>query len=113
MAKAFITAMTNKYKIEGAWLNGEPNGYWREEVAGKVAIGIWKNGKLVNGTLFFSNGEIYEGSIVNGKKEGFGKFTSKSGSIFLGHFKNNMKHGKISEFIFNGIINEGNFIKNN
>ena len=35
----------------------------------------------------------YEGDWVDGKKEGKGKIIFKSGSIFEGYFKNDMKHG--------------------
>ena len=35
----------------------------------------------------------YEGNWVEGRKEGKGKIIFKSGSIFEGEFKNDLKHG--------------------
>jgi hypothetical protein len=35
----------------------------------------------------------YEGSFVDNKKEGYGIYTWKSGHLYKGHYKANMRHG--------------------
>ena len=56
------------------------------------------------GQLNYASGR-YEGSIVNGNKEGFGTFCYISGSRYVGEWKNDKKHGKgIKNTFFNMFI---------
>ena len=41
----------------------------------------------------FYNNERYEGKVVNGKFEGFGKYSYADGSVYLGEFKKNLRSG--------------------
>lgn len=41
----------------------------------------------------FKGNERYEGKIVNGKFEGFGKYFYADGSVYVGEFKNNLRNG--------------------
>ena len=53
--------------------------------------------------------EKYEGELVNGKKEGKGKFTYKNGCIYEGFFKNNKKEGSGVFYYTNGDRYKGEF----
>lgn len=46
------------------------------------------------GVYIYSNGERYEGKIVNGKKHGFGTYYYANGNIYEGEWSNDLKHGK-------------------
>ena len=50
--------------------------------------------------LRFENKQRFEGIIVNGKFEGFGKYFYADGSVYVGEFKNNLKNG-LGTFKFN------------
>lgn len=44
----------------------------------------------------YPNGDIYDGEMISGKKNGIGKMTFVNGNIFQGIWENdNMKHGKM------------------
>ena len=47
-----------------------------------------------NGVLVESDGSIYEGDWVLGKREGMGQYRSSNGDLFIGEFFNNKYHGK-------------------
>lgn len=38
-------------------------------------------------------GDVFEGFLNNGTKEGMGKYTWSSGIVYDGNYKNNEKHG--------------------
>lgn len=43
--------------------------------------------------ISFQNKERFEGIVVNGKFEGFGKYDFADGSVYVGEFKNNLRNG--------------------
>ena len=45
------------------------------------------------GILYFKNGNIYNGSFVNGIKSGYGSLIYKNGEKYLGNFLNDKMHG--------------------
>ena len=49
--------------------------------------------KPINGVLYASNGDYYEGEFVNEKKEGYGVLVYKNGTRYEGVLKNNKHHG--------------------
>ena len=51
----------------------------------------------------------YEGQIINGKKEGKGKYIYKNGSIYEGYFKNDKKEGNGIFYYANGDRYKGLF----
>ena len=53
----------------------------------------------------------YEGDLVNGKKEGKGKYKYKNGCIYEGFFKNNKKEGSGVFYYTNGDRYKGQFEK--
>lgn len=58
----------------------------------------------------YSNGNIYEGLVVNGKAEGKGKFTWTNGDRYEGDFSNNEMNGKGILTYANGDRYEGEFV---
>ena len=75
--------------------------------------GIWDNGILKNGRIFFPNDEIYEGDIENNVFQGHGKYISNDGTIYEGEFEKGERsnYGKI---IYNdGSYYEGYLINDN
>ena len=65
------------------------------------------NGEINNGTVQFSNGDLYEGQFANGKMGGFGTYTYKSGNWYTGDYKNGNRHGKGVEISKEGRIDDG------
>ena len=85
----FIDPDGNYYK--GNLINGEANGEGEMLINSKIKfIGNFndnlpnKKGKLIN----FLDNSIYEGDLVNGKKEGKGILKFKDGTIYEGNFIN-------------------------
>lgn len=58
----------------------------------------------------YSNGNVYEGFVVNGKAEGKGKFTWTNGDTYGGNFSNNEMNGKGILTYANGDRYEGDFV---
>lgn len=59
----------------------------------------------------YDNGDIYEGELVDGKRNGKGKMEYANGDIYEGLFKNDLKAGKGKMTYANGDIYEGFFAK--
>ena len=51
----------------------------------------------------------YEGNIIEGKREGFGKYFYSNGEIYEGEFQNNLKNGKGKYLFYNKDIYEGDY----
>jgi hypothetical protein len=43
--------------------------------------------------VFYSNGDVYEGMLKGGKREGKGRYTLADGQVFEGEWKEGRKHG--------------------
>ena len=64
-----------------------------------------------NNRTIYDNGDIYEGELVNGKRNGKGKMEYTNGDIYEGLFKDDLKAGKGKMIYANGNIYEGFFAK--
>ena len=62
------------------------------------------------GVHFFANGEIYEGSFVDGEPHGKGTFRYSNGNIYKGYFQEGKCHGKGSLKYPDNKILEGQWI---
>lgn len=51
---------------------------------------VWPDNKRYKGNLFI---DIYLGSYVNGRKEGYGEFYWPDGKYYKGYWKNGTMHG--------------------
>ena len=54
-----------------------------------------------------ANGDIYKGSFVDGKKSGFGRYIWNNGTVYVGHFENNLYHGEGAMTFPDGFKREG------
>lgn len=106
---------------DGIWRGSRRDSYigeWRNNKAEGYGVHIWANGNCVrsvgdryegewkeclkhgNGTDSFSNGDVYIGQyrygrlrVIVGKPCGYGQYTWKNGSTFVGEFLNGLKNG--------------------
>ena len=93
-----------KYKMDGL---GQ---YYLKE--GNLFIeGIWDDGKLIYGRIFYSNDNIYEGQIKDSNYNGKGKLLFNNGEIYEGDFLNGSITGSGVFTFSDGTIYEGEFIQ--
>ena len=59
-----------------------------------VTEGIWHEGNIIYGRIFFPNGDIYEGEMKNSLPDGKGKISYSNGEIYEGDFKQGEMTGK-------------------
>ncbi len=89
-----ITFKDGKQSIEGKFHDGEPTGVctirWKKGRGERRYVGEvedWKpHGK---GTMYETDGAIYEGTFYHGLKHGSGVYTYTDGSTFKGTWENN------------------------
>jgi len=92
-----------KYKMEGY-------GQYYIKDANLFVEGIWIEGKLIFGRIFFPNGNIYEGDIKDSSFDGKGKLIYNNGDIYIGDFLDGERMGK-GKYIFNdGTTYEGELL---
>lgn len=60
-------------------------------------------------TIIETSSGKYEGTIINTKLEGFGKYTWSNGDYYVGEFKNGLMNGKGTTFMADGSIASGNY----
>ena len=64
-----------------------------------------------HGKLTFFNGDVYEGSFLNGYRSGTGRYTYINGDIYEGRFKNGCKDGKgVYRYQASGAVYEGSYV---
>ena len=71
---------------------------------GNTYHGEWQN-DLPNGEgiyFYADTGDIYEGEVLDGKRNGYGEYYSSSGNEYYGDWKDNKKHGYGEFIILNG-----------
>ena len=73
--------------------------------------GIWDNGKLVYGRIFYSNNNIYDGEINNSNYHGKGKLIFNNKEVYEGDFKDGEITGQGIFSFSDGTIYEGEFEK--
>ena len=84
-------------KLDVYW-QGERNS--RNEAEGEGEL-IWMDEK--------GNVSIYSGKMVGGKREGFGTWLHRSGSKYIGQWKDNLKHGEGEYWLKDGAYLSGSF----
>lgn len=67
---------------------------------------IWGQGKFV----YYATGDIYEGIIINGKKEQRGTYTYFDTNVYKGEYKNDLPNGNGTLYFYDGGVYEGNFV---
>lgn len=66
---------------------------------------MWGRGRLINVTNRF----YYEGNFISNKANGFGKYVTFEGSIYVGYWQDDKQHGLGEEVFPDGSRYEGNF----
>ena len=85
---------------EGLWKAGQPSGTGRMQ---------WHVKSSASGSAQWQCSNMYQGSWMNGLREGSGTFTYADGSSYNGHWHLGMKHG-YGVFVFgNGSVYSGRF----
>ena len=102
----------SKYCYQGGWAYDKKNGKCIETINGEKFEGFYKNGiREGKCTITYSNKDIFEGNLVDGKKDGFGKqFYFKTNTKYIGEFKNNVYEGKGEITSDNGYYFKGEFL---
>lgn len=74
---------------------------------GNVYDGSWKNGKPDGtGLMTYKNGDTYDGQWKDGKRDGYGTYTWKDNRKYIGYYKNDMRDGRGEFFGWTGFIKE-------
>ena len=73
--------------------------------------GIWNNGKLIYGRIFYANDNIYEGEIKNSTYHGKGKLLFNNGEIYEGDFRDGEIIGNGTFTFSDGTVYEGEIDK--
>ena len=94
---------SEKYKMEGY-------GQYYIKEANLFVEGIWDQGKLIFGRIFFPNENIYEGDIKNSSFCGKGKLIFNNGDIYIGDFLDGERTGKGKYIFHDGTIFEGELL---
>jgi hypothetical protein len=80
---------------------------------GEYYEGTFVNGQREGqGKIIYKNGTIYEGALKQNKHHGFGKLTQLDGEIFIGEWKEGKIHGSGKRFHSNGDKYIGNYVNN-
>lgn len=96
--------------IEGYFENGMKVDYAILTFKNNTIInGKYEKNKLIDGTIFFINGDIYQGQIKNCKMEGKGKLIYHNSDQYIGSFIKNKKEGKGIYIFSSGPYFEGEF----
>ena len=94
---------SEKYKMEGY-------GQYYIKEANLFVEGIWVEGKLIYGRIFFPNDNIYEGDIMNSTFNGKGKLIFNNEDIYMGDFLDGERTGKGKYFFNDGTVYEGELL---
>lgn len=98
-----------EYTYIGNWVNDKRNGKGIITYSnGDVFDGCWKNDKIENGIMKYSNNSSYEGEWLENKRHGKGILTYPNGNILNGQWDNNKIIYGIMTFM-NGNVYNGNF----
>lgn len=80
------------------------DGEWKYDIEHGKGVTVWKNGDVSNGTyvngmlegyveIDYHSGDIFKGYMKAGKKHGQGVHTYKDGTTYNGNYKANLEHG--------------------
>uniref|UniRef100_A0A7S3CPV0 MORN repeat protein n=1 Tax=Strombidium rassoulzadegani TaxID=1082188 RepID=A0A7S3CPV0_9SPIT len=83
------------HTYEGEFEDGKFHGEGRYSypLSKKVLEGQFKNNELVKGKMILEDGSVYEGEFKKNMMNGKGHITYPNGSVFVGTFENDQKHG--------------------
>mgnify|MGYP004553693093 CR=1 FL=1 len=64
---------------------------------------------LKTSTVTYSNGSVYEGTLINLQRNGKGKMTNANKDVYVGDFVNDRQTGHGTITYYNGDVYEGDF----
>ena len=76
---------------------------------GILAEGLWKEGQLVKGRIYFPNDDIYEGDVKNSTFEGYGTLYFSDGVVYKGDFVSGERSGKGQQIYPDHSVYNGQF----
>lgn len=115
----------------GEEVNGSANGYgtvYDKETGELLNTGLYKNGELIEGAKYFSNGDAFSGTFVDGKmdkglysysdgsiyvgdiNDGYGEMFYNSGDTYEGYWKDEKRNGEGTYYWSNGKFYKGNWL---
>jgi hypothetical protein len=104
-----------KYADGGSYV-----GYWKDDAFHGKGVQVWPNGgkfdgeynmyNALRGTLQYSNGAIYRGTLQNWNRVGYGELFYTDGGSYAGEWRNNLYHGKGKAIWPDGTWYEGEFV---
>jgi len=97
----------SSYTYYGELSNGEPDGYGElyNDVTGHIEqIGFYKNGEIIQGTNYYSNGSMFQGSFDNEMKNGYGTYHWSDGVSVYGYFENDKINGLCTYYNPDGTV---------
>ena len=89
-----------------ALFNGEGEYIYQD---GLINKGQFKDGNFINGTIYYTSGNIYTGEIKNGLIHGKGLFTWKNGETYYGEWEENLKSGHGTYTYKSGAVHTGEY----
>lgn len=108
--KAPVTLNGRGYHIDKNGKEASPSklvNFSNAEYIGEVGNdGTTPNGY---GKIIWKNGNVYEGQVQNGKRQGTGKLVWANGDVYEGQFQNDKMHGKGKLTLKDGKVYEGDF----
>ena len=78
-------------------------------IQGGITVGYFKDDQLHMGTKFYGDGEIYEGTFIEGLLHGRGRRTTKEGVLLEGNFVDGKADGKMKVTMIDGKRAEVNY----
>ena len=99
-AEAAVKRLTEeRYIAKELDSEGKPKGKGTKILSDGTRVeGEWKNGKLLKAKIYYISGDTYDGTLKNGKYNGYGVFVRKQRTVgdddvFEGIWKNGKMHG--------------------
>lgn len=106
---------TNGNIYQGQWnKNFEMDGYGKYYLKDEriLAEGIWEKGELTYARIFYPNGDVYEGEMLDSFYNGKGKLILQNKDIYIGQFAKGEKNGEGKMIYNDGTEYNGNFENN-
>ena len=107
-----LSSEDKTYLYKGGWVNDKKHGKCTEVINGETFEGFYKDGiREGKCTITYNNKDKFVGSLIDGKKEGYGEqycFSTKT--TYKGEFRNNLFEGKGIITNDNGYYYEGGFL---
>uniref|UniRef100_A0A7R9V367 MORN repeat-containing protein 3 n=1 Tax=Chlamydomonas euryale TaxID=1486919 RepID=A0A7R9V367_9CHLO len=109
--------MDNGSRYEGEVLAGRPHGWGKFFSAKSGSLTLEYEGSYVqgvregDGTRYYASGEQYTGDFVAGLRHGHGRFFFDAGNVYAGEWVNDRRTGHGTLFLANGDVFVGSWVR--